>query len=322
MLFRSALAGLPGLVIQKTGQGGGSPVLRGRTGKEVLLLMDDLRFNNSLFRRNHQYLNTVDMFALERIEVFRGTASVRHGSDAMGGTIRLIPRRRELAGRDGWNGRALGLFSGANLGWTAHLDAEAEWAGWGLAAGATRQELGHLRAGAYGDPAGAVDRHGRQDPSAYGFEAWNLSLTRDIGPRDRLDLIIQHSIQSAAPRSDRLIATDKQPAPPDLEAYYHPQIFRWYALRWTHDAPGEALEEARLSAGAAHPEEGRSRIQASRPGTRLRERDEVVTPALEGLATFRVHPQHRITLGGGIQRDRVLSRRERVDLASGAVAFI
>jgi len=48
-----ALKEEPGLVIQQSNQGGGSPVLRGRSGKDVLLLIDGQRFSNSTFRRNH-----------------------------------------------------------------------------------------------------------------------------------------------------------------------------------------------------------------------------------------------------------------------------
>ena len=45
-----SLNGIPGLFIQKTNHGGGSPFLRGLTGNQSLILVDGVRLNNSIFR--------------------------------------------------------------------------------------------------------------------------------------------------------------------------------------------------------------------------------------------------------------------------------
>ena len=42
-----ALREAPGVWIQKTGYGGGSPFIRGLTGKQVLILVNGIRLNNS-----------------------------------------------------------------------------------------------------------------------------------------------------------------------------------------------------------------------------------------------------------------------------------
>ncbi len=77
--------------VQKTNHGGGSPIVRGLVGNQVLVLIDGVRLNNATFRLGpNQYMNTIDAFSLERIEVLRGSGSVQYGSDALGGVVNLI----------------------------------------------------------------------------------------------------------------------------------------------------------------------------------------------------------------------------------------
>lgn len=77
-----ALAAMPGLFVQKTNHGGGSPFMRGLTGNQVLLLVDGIRLNNSTFRYGpNQYLNTVGVFSIAHVEALRGSGSVQYGSD-------------------------------------------------------------------------------------------------------------------------------------------------------------------------------------------------------------------------------------------------
>lgn len=50
-----------GVYVQNSNLGGGSPFIRGLTGKQVLILVDGVRLNNSFYRFGpHQYLNTID----------------------------------------------------------------------------------------------------------------------------------------------------------------------------------------------------------------------------------------------------------------------
>jgi outer membrane cobalamin receptor len=66
------LALMPGLFVQKTNHGGGSPFLRGLTGNQTLLLIDGIRLSNATFRSGpNQYFNTVDLFSLEKVEALR-----------------------------------------------------------------------------------------------------------------------------------------------------------------------------------------------------------------------------------------------------------
>lgn len=88
-----ALRDVPGVMVQETAPGQGSPFLRGFTGYNNLFLIDGVRLNNSTFRSGpNQYWNTVDALGLDRIEVVLGPASALYGSDAVGGTVQAFTR--------------------------------------------------------------------------------------------------------------------------------------------------------------------------------------------------------------------------------------
>ena len=99
-----ALQYIPGVLVQKTAHGHGSPFIRGFTGRQNLLLVDGVRVNNSTFRGGPiQYWNTVDSLAIDHIEVIKSQGSVLYGSDAVGGTVNAFTKssgfRDETAGR-------------------------------------------------------------------------------------------------------------------------------------------------------------------------------------------------------------------------------
>ena len=81
------------IFVQKSQQGGSSPVLRGFEASRVLLIIDGVRMNNAIYRSGHlQNLITSDQNSLSRIEVMFGPSSTIYGSDALGGTIHLITK--------------------------------------------------------------------------------------------------------------------------------------------------------------------------------------------------------------------------------------
>jgi outer membrane cobalamin receptor len=96
----------PGVFIQKTNHGGGSAFLRGLTGNQVLYLIDGIRINNAITRYGpNQYLNTIDRFSLERMEVVRGSGSVLFGSDAIGGVINMLSINPEIKQQKAFSGK-------------------------------------------------------------------------------------------------------------------------------------------------------------------------------------------------------------------------
>lgn len=105
----------PSTMIQKTGNGQGSPYIRGFTGYHNLLLIDGIRLNNSTFRSGpNQYWNTIDSLNLSRIELVRGPFSTLYGSDAIGGTVNAITRGVQNLRQDSnWDSRLYYRYSSA-----------------------------------------------------------------------------------------------------------------------------------------------------------------------------------------------------------------
>lgn len=92
-----ALQYTPGVMVQETAYGHGSPFIRGFTGRQNLLLMDGIRVNNSTFRGGPvQYWNTIDSLSLDHLELIRSQGSVLYGSDAAGGTLNAFGKSSDF----------------------------------------------------------------------------------------------------------------------------------------------------------------------------------------------------------------------------------
>lgn len=112
------------VAVQKSQQGGGSPILRGFEASRILLVVDGVRMNNLIYRNGHlQNAITVDQFMLENMEVMNGPSSLNYGSDALGGTIVFNTRRPKYAdeGMD-ISGNAVLRYGSANNEGTSHVD--------------------------------------------------------------------------------------------------------------------------------------------------------------------------------------------------------
>ena len=78
----------PGIRIQKSQGGGGSPAIRGFEANRVLIVVDGVRMNNAIYRSGHlQNSITVDPNNIDRVEIIYGSSSVGYGSDALGGVV-------------------------------------------------------------------------------------------------------------------------------------------------------------------------------------------------------------------------------------------
>jgi len=78
----------PGIRIQKSQGGGGSPVIRGFEANRVLIVVDGVRMNNAIYRSGHlQNSITIDPNNIDRVEIIYGSSSVGYGSDALGGVV-------------------------------------------------------------------------------------------------------------------------------------------------------------------------------------------------------------------------------------------
>jgi hemoglobin/transferrin/lactoferrin receptor protein len=166
-----ALLEAPGIFVQKTNNGGGTPYIRGMMGPQNLITVDGTRLNNSTYRSGpNQYLNIIDSLSLERIEVLRGSGSVLYGSDAMGGVINLMTvNRRDLPGTFG--GQIISRYESADEGKVVHGASEIDLGNLKFSLGGTARDFSDLRGG--GDT-------GRQPHSSYNQQGATLGLTYDF----------------------------------------------------------------------------------------------------------------------------------------------
>ncbi|HEX7844157.1 MAG TPA: TonB-dependent receptor [Chitinophagaceae bacterium] len=112
--------------VQKSQQGGSSPVLRGFEASRVLLIVDGIRLNNAIYRAGHlQNIITIDQNMLERVEVSYGPTSTIYGSDALGGAIHFRTKSPSLATGENKlrvTGSEFLRYSSANNEKTGHAD--------------------------------------------------------------------------------------------------------------------------------------------------------------------------------------------------------
>jgi hemoglobin/transferrin/lactoferrin receptor protein len=177
----------PGVMVQKTAHGQGSPFIRGFTGFRTLMLVDGIRLNNSTFRDGpNQYWNTVDPFSVGRLELVKGPSSVLYGSDAIGGTVNALT----LAAPDQWTGRLHYRYASAEDSHTGRADG-------GGASGPVSFVTG-VSVKSYGDLNGFPKT---------GYDEWDMDLKAEYRLTDDRKLVVawQHVRQDDIWRTHRTI---------------------------------------------------------------------------------------------------------------------
>lgn len=146
------LSGSGKVFVQKSQQGGSSPVIRGFEASRILLVVDGVRLNNAIYRSGHlQNVITVDQHMLERVEITGGPASTLYGSDALGGSIQMYTRQVKLADQEKDRIRQAGAFiryGSANREKTTHIDWNLANNRLGWLGSLTFSDFGDMRMGA------------------------------------------------------------------------------------------------------------------------------------------------------------------------------
>lgn len=178
-----ALQGVNGVFIQKTNHGGGSAFIRGLTGNQTLLLIDGIRLNNATYRYGpNQYLNTIDPFLIDYIEVAKGTGSVQYGTDALGGVIQLFSREPAFStGKSNTEAKALVKYMSGNMEKTGRASLDYATQKIAVTGGVTLREFGDLIGG---------DTTGKQSPS--GYKEWSLNVKARLLLTQRMQLTLSH----------------------------------------------------------------------------------------------------------------------------------
>jgi len=140
----------PGVYVQQTAHSQGSAFIRGRTGQQTVLLFDEVRLNNSLFRQGpNQYFFTIDSHTIQSVEVVRGSASTRYGTDAIAGVIEARPLEPTLQkpGEVHLSPRLIARHNTADKEVGGRLQLDAAWGDLGFIGGVGGRTVGMLQSG-------------------------------------------------------------------------------------------------------------------------------------------------------------------------------
>jgi hemoglobin/transferrin/lactoferrin receptor protein len=137
--------------VQKSQQGGSSPIIRGFEASRVLLIVDGVRMNNLIYRSGHlQNVITVDQNMLQSVEVLYGPSSTLYGSDALGGAVHFRTKTPLLAPKEKKmlrSGNFFTRFSSANMEKTIHSDYNLGWEKFAWLQSYTFSDFGDMRMG-------------------------------------------------------------------------------------------------------------------------------------------------------------------------------
>ena len=90
------LSMIPGVDIIAKGPGIATPVIRGLSQTNILILNNGVRMENYQFSENHPFMISDE--GISKVEIIKGPASLLYGSDAIGGVINFIKERPASVG--------------------------------------------------------------------------------------------------------------------------------------------------------------------------------------------------------------------------------
>lgn len=300
-----ALMGINGVFVQKTNHGGGSPFVRGLTGNQTLLLIDGIRLNNSTFRYGpNQYLNTIDAYSVNRIEVAKGTGSVQYGSDALGGVVHVITADPAFASDESaLHGRLAGKYMTGNMEKTVRGDISYAAKDFGFSGGVSYRDFGDLIGG---------DTTGKQSLSGYDEWAFDTKAKFALRQNMQLTLAYQHLQQSNVPVYHKLI----------LENFalneFDPQKRSLGYARLNVQGSRSWMKEIEMIASWQGTSEGRN-SQKNASNILRKEKDGINTFGFTIDVSSRFSKIWTANSGIELYHDRVQSDRQETNLQTGAV---
>lgn len=261
--------------IQKSQQGGGSPMIRGFSTNRLLITVDGVRMNTAIFRSgNLQNVISLDAFATERAEVLFGPGSVIYGSDAIGGVMNFSTLTPQFSTGEEpvVKGSAVVRMASANREQTGHFDINVGWRKWSLLSSVTHTDYDDLRMGRFGpeeylrheyvqrldtqDVVVANDDPLVQLPT--GYSQLNMMQKVRFSPNERWDFTygFHYSTTTDYARYDRLLRY-RGGLPRSAEWYYGPQEWMMNNLQVVHRPEKGAYDEFTIRLAQQHFGESR-----------------------------------------------------------------
>ena len=151
----------PGVRVQKSQGGGGSPIIRGFEANRVLIVVDGVRMNNAIYRSGHlQNSITIDPNNIERAEVIFGSSSVGYGSDALGGVIHYYTKSPILKDSEKIKSSFTSNYTSANQGLSNNFITNYSSENWGSITSISISKFGDIKMG---------------ENREHGFKSWGLT---------------------------------------------------------------------------------------------------------------------------------------------------
>ncbi len=261
--------------IQKSQQGGGSPMIRGFSTNRLLYTVDGIRMNTAIFRSgNLQNVISLDPLATESAEVLFGPGSIIYGSDAIGGVMafQTLTPQFSLNEKPLITGKAVTRYASANSEKTGHFDVSIGWKKWAAVTSISSYHYGDLRMGSNGpkeylrpyyvqrqDSLDVVVTNPDprvQNPTSYA--QINMMQKIRFKPNARWDFQygLHYSATSDYARYDRHIRY-KDGLPRSAEWNYGPQIWMMNSFTATNSRVNPIYDQMTLRAAQQHFEESR-----------------------------------------------------------------
>jgi hemoglobin/transferrin/lactoferrin receptor protein len=297
------LSSVPGVFLQRTNQGGGSAFVRGLTGNQTLLVLDGIRFNNSTFRYGpNQYLNTIDPFSLDQIEVVRGSGSVQYGSDALTGAVHLISKKPTF-GAKAWSGQIVGrgISQGMELSGLARLQFQSERNSISVLAG--KKSFGDISRGGGGS---------FQRPTGYEEQNVQVQYRAKLGEHFTLENLVQQNTQDHVPVYHKIQLENFALNEMTLQSYR-----RGYS-RLTYQGQQNWLQSAEITASLQESIEERA-LQKKGSTTLRKEADQVRTAGIIASLKSEFIPGLHSSTGVEYYADGVRSSRQDVSTKTTAL---
>ncbi|MDX2250144.1 MAG: TonB-dependent receptor [Bacteroidia bacterium] len=329
------LLGFSGKVfIQKSQQGGGSPMIRGFATNRLLYTIDGIRMNTAIFRGgNIQNVISLDPFATENTEVLFGPGSVIYGSDAIGGVMSFQTLTPELSetGNLLLTGKAVTRYASANNEKTGHFDIRLGGKKWAMVTSISANDFDHLKQGNHGPEdylkpyyvqrQDSLDRVITQDnallqiPTAY--EQINLMQKLRFKPNENWDFQygFHFSETSAYGRYDRHNQM-RNDLPRYAEWDYGPQKWRMNHLNIHHNGKNAVYDQMTLRLALQYFEESRISRSLNRDAREIR--TEAVDAGSVNLDFLKViSPRQTLYYGGEYVLNHVVSTGVNENIRTG-----
>ncbi|MGQ9805815.1 MAG: TonB-dependent receptor [Chlorobiales bacterium] len=328
------MLGMSGEVfIQKSQQGGGSPMIRGFSTNRLLYAVDGVRMNTAIFRGgNLQQVISLDALAIENTEVFFGPGSIIYGSDAIGGVMNFqtLTPQFSLYDEPLVTGKGMVRFSSANREQVGHVHLNIGWKNFALLTSLTYSDFGNPRMGRLGrteylrpffvQRIDSIDRVVTNDnplvQTPNDYNQINLMQKVRYAPSAQWEFEygFHFSETSEYARYDRLIELANG-LPRSAVWNYGPQKWTMHNLSITNKTENVLYDAVSLRLAYQYFQESRiDRNFSSRQRFRLRTQLEEVDAYSLNVDFRKNAGAHRLFYGAEIVRNDVKSRGSAIDI--------